>query len=169
MPQAEQFEALILGSGQGGKLLAWHLPQLGRWTDDFRIIWDNLAGGRRSIADRPVPSCMFTEASLVRVESDDRKALRDGIPGHVARLPRSAVPSTASSYETMGFLKVHVSADQDRILGVTMIGNAAGEVMIVVRAAILANLPYPWLRDAVPGACNDGGRLGSLFANVPPL
>jgi hypothetical protein len=50
-----------------------------------------------------------------------------------------------------------------------MIGNAAGEVMIVVRAAILANLPYPWLRDAVPGACNDGGRLGSLFANVPPL
>src|SRR5262249_30232182 len=27
---AEQFEALILGSGQGGKLLAWHLARSGR-------------------------------------------------------------------------------------------------------------------------------------------
>src|ERR1700749_2059363 len=29
MPQSEQFEALILGSGFGGKLLAWHLAQSG--------------------------------------------------------------------------------------------------------------------------------------------
>jgi hypothetical protein len=37
----------------------------------------------------------------------------------------------------------------DRILGFTMIGAEAGEVMAVVHAAILADLPYPRLRDAV--------------------
>ncbi len=30
MPEAEHFEILILGSGQGGKLLAWHLARSGR-------------------------------------------------------------------------------------------------------------------------------------------
>src|ERR1700741_5082906 len=30
MPEAERFETLILGSGQGGKLLAWHLAKSGR-------------------------------------------------------------------------------------------------------------------------------------------
>lgn len=30
MQQPEQFENLVLGSGQGGKLLAWHLAGLGQ-------------------------------------------------------------------------------------------------------------------------------------------
>src|SRR2546425_4123561 len=32
MSQSEQFEVLILGSGQGGKLLAWHMARSGRRT-----------------------------------------------------------------------------------------------------------------------------------------
>ena len=30
MSEPERFEVLILGSGQGGKLLAWHMARLGR-------------------------------------------------------------------------------------------------------------------------------------------
>ena len=29
MPQPEHFDALVLGSGQGGQLIAWHLAQSG--------------------------------------------------------------------------------------------------------------------------------------------
>src|SRR5262249_32916298 len=32
MSQPERFEVLILGSGQGGKLLAWHMARSGRRT-----------------------------------------------------------------------------------------------------------------------------------------
>ena len=32
MPEPERFEALILGSGNGGMLLAWHLAGSGRRT-----------------------------------------------------------------------------------------------------------------------------------------
>src|SRR6185295_4546380 len=32
MPQTERIEVLVLGSGAGGKLLAWHLAQAGRRT-----------------------------------------------------------------------------------------------------------------------------------------
>src|SRR5215510_2974377 len=32
MPQPERFEVLVLGSGTGGKLIAWHLAQSGHRT-----------------------------------------------------------------------------------------------------------------------------------------
>jgi pyruvate/2-oxoglutarate dehydrogenase complex dihydrolipoamide dehydrogenase (E3) component len=35
------------------------------------------------------------------------------------------------------------------VVGFTMIGSEAGEVMAAVQTAMLAELPYPKLRDAV--------------------
>src|ERR1700693_6331090 len=32
MPQPERFEVLVLGSGTGGKLVAWHMAESGRRT-----------------------------------------------------------------------------------------------------------------------------------------
>ena len=60
-----------------------------------------------------------------------------------------AVRRTATTDETQGFMKVLIGASDDRILGFTMIGAEAGEVMTVVQTAMLADLPYPKLRDAV--------------------
>ena len=33
MPATEHFDILILGSGQGGKQLAWHLARMGKKAD----------------------------------------------------------------------------------------------------------------------------------------
>ena len=46
-------------------------------------------------------------------------------------------------------MKVVVSANNDRVLGFTMIGSEAGEVMAAIQTAMIAGLPYPKLRDAV--------------------
>jgi pyruvate/2-oxoglutarate dehydrogenase complex dihydrolipoamide dehydrogenase (E3) component len=51
--------------------------------------------------------------------------------------------------EAQGFLKAMVSAENDETLGFTAIGNQAGELMGVVQTAMLANLPYTALRDAI--------------------
>ncbi len=51
MPQSEQFEALILGSGFGGKLLAWHLAQSGRRTTVVERRW--IGGSCPNIACLP--------------------------------------------------------------------------------------------------------------------
>jgi pyruvate/2-oxoglutarate dehydrogenase complex dihydrolipoamide dehydrogenase (E3) component len=32
MPQSEKFEVLVLGSGTGGKLIAWYMAQSGQRT-----------------------------------------------------------------------------------------------------------------------------------------
>jgi pyruvate/2-oxoglutarate dehydrogenase complex dihydrolipoamide dehydrogenase (E3) component len=59
--------------------------------------------------------------------------------------------------ETQDFMKVLVSRGEGRILGFTMIGAEADEVMTVVQRAMLADLPYPRLRDAVIVHPTDGG------------
>jgi pyruvate/2-oxoglutarate dehydrogenase complex dihydrolipoamide dehydrogenase (E3) component len=136
--------------------------------DDFRIIRDNLAGAQRSTRDRLVPYCMFTEPPLAHVGLSEGEAQRQGIATRVARLPMNAVRRTATTGETQGFMKVLIGGRDDRILGFTMIGAEAGEVMATVQTAMLANLPYPRLRDAILAHPTMAEGLGSLFENVPP-
>jgi pyruvate/2-oxoglutarate dehydrogenase complex dihydrolipoamide dehydrogenase (E3) component len=137
--------------------------------DDFRIIRDNLAGGNRSTRDRLVPYCMFTDPPLAHVGLSEAEAKRQGVAARVAKLPMKAVRRTATTDETQGFMKVLVGASDDRILGFTMIGAEAGEVMTVVQTAMLAGLPYPKLRDAVIAHPTMAEGLGPLFSNLPPL
>jgi pyruvate/2-oxoglutarate dehydrogenase complex dihydrolipoamide dehydrogenase (E3) component len=39
MPQSEQFEVLVLGSGTGGKLIAWHMARSGHKTAVVERRW----------------------------------------------------------------------------------------------------------------------------------
>jgi pyruvate/2-oxoglutarate dehydrogenase complex dihydrolipoamide dehydrogenase (E3) component len=135
--------------------------------DDFRIIRDNLAGGKRSTHDRLVPYCVFTDPPLAHVGLSEGEAQRQGVTVRVARLPMKGVRRTATTDETQGFMKVLVGGSDDRILGFTMIGAEAGEVMTVVQTAMLADLPYPRLRDAVIAHPTMAEGLGPLFSNVP--
>jgi pyruvate/2-oxoglutarate dehydrogenase complex dihydrolipoamide dehydrogenase (E3) component len=136
--------------------------------DDFRIIRDNLAGANRTTRDRLIPFCMFTDPPLARVGLSEGEAQRQGIEARVAKLPMSAVLRTHTIDETQGFMKALVAARNDRILGFTMIGPEASEVVSVVQTAMLAGLPYTALRDAVLTHPTMAEGLGPLFSNVPP-
>src|SRR5262249_27346035 len=85
-------------------------------VDDFRIIKDNLSGGRRNTRDRLVPHCLFTDPQLAHVGLTEREAARQGIGVRVARLPMSAVLRTHTTDEVRGFMKALIGGD-DRILG----------------------------------------------------
>jgi len=136
--------------------------------DDFRIIRDNLAGANRTTRDRLIPFCMFTDPPLARVGLSEGDAQRQGIKARVAKLPMNAVLRTHTTGETQGFMKALVAARDDRILGFTMIGAEAGEIMAAVQMAMLAGLAYTELRDAVLTHPTMAEGLGSLFSNVPP-
>jgi pyruvate/2-oxoglutarate dehydrogenase complex dihydrolipoamide dehydrogenase (E3) component len=70
--------------------------------------------------------------------------------------------------ETSGFMKVLVGATDDRILGFTMVGADAGEVMAVVQTAMLAGMPFTTMRDgAILAHPTMAEGLGFLFAQVP--
>jgi pyruvate/2-oxoglutarate dehydrogenase complex dihydrolipoamide dehydrogenase (E3) component len=96
------------------------------------------------------------------------EARGQGIEARVAKLPTSAVLRTHTIDETQGFMKALVAARDDQILGFTMIGTEAGEVISVVQMTMLAGLPYTALRDAVLTHPTMAEGLGPLFSNVPP-
>jgi pyruvate/2-oxoglutarate dehydrogenase complex dihydrolipoamide dehydrogenase (E3) component len=137
-------------------------------VDDFRIIRDNLAGGNRTTRGRLVPYCMFTDPPLARVGLSEGDARRQGVAARIARLPMGAVLRTQTTDETAGFMKALVGEADDRIVGFTMIGAEAGEVVAVVQTAMLADLPHPRLRDAILAHPTMAEGLGDVFANVPP-
>jgi pyruvate/2-oxoglutarate dehydrogenase complex dihydrolipoamide dehydrogenase (E3) component len=135
--------------------------------DDFRIVTENLAGGKRSTRDRLVPYCMFTDLPLAHVGLSERDAERQGIKPRVGKLPMSGVLRAQAIGEMQGFMKVLVDETDDRILGFTMIGPEAGEVMAVMQTAMLAGLPYTRLRDAVLTHPTFAEGLGPLLSQVP--
>jgi pyruvate/2-oxoglutarate dehydrogenase complex dihydrolipoamide dehydrogenase (E3) component len=91
---------------------------------------------------------MYTDPPLAHVGLSEREARRRGIAVRVARLPISDIARARTTDELRGTMKVLVSVD-DRILGFTMIGVDAGEVVAVVQIAMLADLPYRHVRDAI--------------------
>src|SRR5262249_49908296 len=114
-----------------------------------------------------VPYCVFTDPPLARVGLSESEAERQEIAARVARLSTSAVLRTHTTLETHGFMKALIGGD-DRILGFTMIGSEAGEVMAAVQIAMLAGLPYHQLRDALIAHPTMAECLGPLLSNVPP-
>jgi len=95
------------------------------------------------------------------------EAERHGVAARVGKLPTSAVLRAQAIGEPQGLMKILIGANDDRILGFTMIGSEAGEVMAVVQTAIIAGLPYPRLRDAVLTHPTMAEGLGFLLASVP--
>ena len=136
--------------------------------DDFRIVRDNLAGGKRSTHDRYIPYCMFTDPPLAHVGLSEREAERQGVKTRIAKLPMKAVLRAQATGQTEGFIKALVGESDDRILGFSMIGAEAGEVMAVVQTAMIAGLPYTVLRDADFAHPTFSEGLNFLFSTTPP-
>jgi pyruvate/2-oxoglutarate dehydrogenase complex dihydrolipoamide dehydrogenase (E3) component len=136
--------------------------------DDFRIVAANLAGGKRSTTDRPVPYVMFIDPELARVGLTEAEARRRGLAIRVARLPAKAVPRAMTSGETRGLLKAVVEAGTDRILGACILAAGGGEVMTVIQIAMQAGLPYTALRDGVFAHPTMSEGLNDLFARLEP-
>jgi len=134
--------------------------------DDFRVIRDNLAGINRTTRDRMIPSCLFTDPQVAHVGLTETEAGRQGIAVRVLKLPVAAVLRTRTIDENLGFMKALIETNGNRILGFTMIGPEAGEVMAAVQMAMLAGLPYTAVRDVILTHPTMAEGLNSLFSSV---
>jgi pyruvate/2-oxoglutarate dehydrogenase complex dihydrolipoamide dehydrogenase (E3) component len=117
--------------------------------NDFVVVSDNIAGGHRVTTGRQVPFCMFTDPEFARIGLSETEAKQRGIPYRLAKLPMASVFRAMTISETRGFMKALIDTESDRILGFTMFGASAGEVMTTVQLTMLAGLPYTALRDAI--------------------
>jgi pyruvate/2-oxoglutarate dehydrogenase complex dihydrolipoamide dehydrogenase (E3) component len=136
--------------------------------DDFRVVRDNLAGKARSTRDRLIPYCAFIDPELARVGLDETTARQLRTPVRVVKIPMTSVLRARAIGETRGFMKMLIAANSDQILGFTMLGADAGEVLAVVQTAMIAGLPYSGLRDAILTHPTMAEGLNVLLTSVPP-
>lgn len=118
-------------------------------VDDFRVVHSNLTGGNRVTTGRQVPYCLFTDPELARIGLSESQAKAQGIPYRLFKVSMESNLRARTLSETRGFVKALVEAKGDRILGFTVLGVGAGEIMAAVQVAMIAGLPYTALRDAV--------------------
>lgn len=134
--------------------------------DDYRVLKARIEGRSSSTASRIVPYALFTDPELGRVGINESDAKALGITVRVARLPMMAVPRARTNGTTRGFMKALVAPDSGRILGFTMVGAGAGEVTSVVQMAMLGDLPYTAVRDAIIAHPLLAEGLNLLFATL---
>ena len=137
--------------------------------NDFHIVHDNILGGHRVTTGRQVPFCIFTDPEYARIGLSEREANERGVTYRLAKIPLSAVQRTRTLSETRGFMKALIDTGSDRILGFSVFGVDAGEILGTVQVAMLAGLQYTALRDTVFTHPTMIEGLIALFINVPPV
>jgi probable pyridine nucleotide-disulfide oxidoreductase len=135
--------------------------------DDYRVLKSQLNGGGLTTKGRIIPYAMFIEPELGRIGLNESEAQSRGIAVRVAKLPMAAVPRARTNGATKGFMKILIDAHSDAILGFTMLGTNAGDVVTAVQMAMIGNLPYTAVRDAIIGHPLISEGLNILLAKVP--
>jgi pyruvate/2-oxoglutarate dehydrogenase complex dihydrolipoamide dehydrogenase (E3) component len=137
--------------------------------DDYRVVRDNILGRHRVTTGRQLPFCMFTDPEFARVGLSEREAKQQGIPYRLAQMPMINSLRTRTLSETQGFMKALIASDADKILGFTVFGVGAGELIAPVQVAMIAGLPFTSLRDAIFTHPTLAEGLIALFSNVSPV
>ena len=135
--------------------------------DDFRIVKTNLLeGGDATITDRLVPYTVFIDPQLGRVGLSEQEAREQGRNVRVARMPMSHVARALEVDEPRGMMKAVVDADTHQILGCAVLGIEGGEVMAMIQIAMMGEVPYTVLRDAIFAHPTLAESLNNLFATI---
>lgn len=133
--------------------------------DDFRIVRDRLLGGKdASRSGRIAPYTLFIDPELGRVGMSEDQARARGLDVRVARLPMSRVARALERDETRGFMKAVVEGGTGRILGAAVLGIQGGELAAMIQVAMMGDLPYTALREAVFTHPTLSEALNSLFS-----
>lgn len=134
--------------------------------DDYRIVKSAMSGGDRTTKDRTIPYCVFIDPEFARIGKNETDMAKDGADYRVANLPVDVIPRARTLSLRKGFMKAIVARDSDIILGFSMLGVNAGEVMSVVQMAMQGGLPFTALRDGIFAHPTITEGLSMLFANL---
>ena len=85
---------------------------------------------RRFKADyRVIPWTTFVDPEVARVGLNEQEAAEQGVPHEVTLFPLHELDRAIADSATTGFVKVLTPPGKDKILGVTIVGDHAGELL----------------------------------------
>ncbi len=104
------------------------------------VVRNALLRGRQRLSALTVPWCTYTDPQVAHVGMYVRQAREEGIPVKTYTVPMHDVVRAITDGEEEGFVKIHVREGTDRILGATIVGRSAGELINNISLAMVAGL-----------------------------
>jgi pyruvate/2-oxoglutarate dehydrogenase complex dihydrolipoamide dehydrogenase (E3) component len=115
--------------------------------------------GRARASALVIPWCTYTDPEIAHVGLYEAEAKARGIDVRTFTEPMAHVDRAVLDGDTDGFVKVHVRAGSDRIVGATVVARHAGEMISELTLAMVGGLglgtlartihPYPTQAEAI--------------------
>jgi pyruvate/2-oxoglutarate dehydrogenase complex dihydrolipoamide dehydrogenase (E3) component len=123
------------------------------------VIQNALFFGRKRLSALNMPWCTYTDPEIAHVGLYERDAVDRGIAVDTYTQSFSEVDRAITEGREEGFVRVHVKKGKDEIVGATIVGPGAGDLISEISVAMagglglggLANVihPYPTRADAI--------------------
>ena len=137
---------------------------------DHQVVAANLLEqDARRVTERIAAYALFIDPPLGRVGLSEAEVRATGRPAKVGVLPMSRVGRARERGETQGFLKVLVDAETERILGASLLGIEADEIVHELLAVMAAGVSYKVIERAVHIHPTVSELLPTLFEQLVPL
>jgi pyruvate/2-oxoglutarate dehydrogenase complex dihydrolipoamide dehydrogenase (E3) component len=138
--------------------------------NDYEILSDNLLGrDTRSLKGRNVGYALYTDPPLGRVGMSEAQAKASGRPVLKAFMPMTRVGRARERGETTGFLSVLADADSRLILGASLFGIEADEVIHLFINAMGSGLSCDEMRKIMPIHPTVSELIPTLLGQLKPL
>ena len=135
--------------------------------NDHLIVLNNLTEKKqKSIKNRMVPYCMFTDPQLGRIGITEKEAIQKGLKFRVAMIKMDRVARAIETGDTRGLMKAIVDKKTKLILGAAIIGTEGGEIMTVLQMAMMGKVTYPEIRNGIFAHPTYSESLNNLFMSL---
>lgn len=132
------------------------------------VIANALFFGRRGASRLVIPWCTYTSPEVAQVGLTGAEAHRHGVPVDTITVPLDEVDRAVLAGDTEGFVRVHLKRGSDKIVGITLVAQDAGELIAEAALAMTNGLglsamgrtihPYPTVAEAYRKAADQWRR-----------
>ncbi len=130
-----------------------------------RIAVDNaLRGGRQRMSSLTIPWCTYTDPEIAHVGLYVRDARERDLPVKTFTVPLHDVDRAVVDGEDVGFVKIHIEERSDHILGATIVGRHAGEMINEITLAMVAGIGLRTLARVVHAYPTQAGAVQQAAA-----
>lgn len=107
----------------------------------------NMTGGDASLDLSAMPAVIFTDPQVATVGLSESEAQQAGINTESRTLDLENIPRALANFETRGFVKLVIDADNDRLIGAQILAPEAGEMIQTAALAIRNRMTVQDLAD----------------------
>ncbi|MEH2467609.1 dihydrolipoyl dehydrogenase family protein [Nostoc sp.] len=130
--------------------------------EDYRRLKAILCGENRTRSDRVLGYAIYTEPQVGRVGMTLEQAHKQGINARAVTLPMSQIARAIEWGHDLGFYRIVIDSDTDKILGATLVGYETAEVVHVFLDLMEAGATWQLLERSVHIHPTYGEALPSL-------